>query len=132
MNLIVLGPLFIHRRHRFVQLIADPSQVVGTADRERSVEVNIVQRQLFRLKDRSDSGKSAGPLSSFKRVEPIFSKIDSILRLMHPRCVQIRSQTRLIFSLVFISVLQKACRKQVCSEISSISWATSSDSEVSR
>ncbi len=73
--------------------------------------------------------QAPGPPSS---VESIFSQIDSILRTMRPRCVHIRSQTRLIVSLVFISVLQNACRKQVCSDISSISWATSSGSEVSR
>lgn len=41
-------------------------------------------------------------------------------------------QTRLTRNLVFRSVRQKACRKQVCSEISSISCAISSDSPVSR
>ncbi len=41
-------------------------------------------------------------------------------------------QRRVIFSLVFNSVRQKACRKQVCSDMSSISCATSSGSDVSR
>ena len=41
-------------------------------------------------------------------------------------------QTRVTFSLVFNSVRQKACRKQVCSDMSSISCATSSGSDVSR
>ncbi len=41
-------------------------------------------------------------------------------------------QTRVIFSLVLNSVRQNACRKQVCSDMSSISCATSSGSDVSR
>ena len=41
-------------------------------------------------------------------------------------------QTRTTFSFVLRSVRQKACRKQVCSEMSSISCAVSSDSEDSR
>lgn len=43
-----------------------------------------------------------------------------------------RTYTRVTFSLVFRSVRQNACKKQVCSEISSISCAVSSDSEVCR
>lgn len=56
------------------------------------------------------------------------------IRFRSPGFVEILpgGQARVIFSLVFNSVRQKACRKQVCSDMSSISCATSSGSDVSR